>query len=83
MIENNNQLLILELFAGTRSISKAFEQRGHKTFTVERGTKSGLQKIKKKCLIDLIPSLLCNHIVDISEKYILGDSPNRIKKIKK
>ena len=28
-------LLVLELFAGTRSISKAFERRGHKTFCVE------------------------------------------------
>lgn len=26
---------ILELFAGTRSISKAFERKGHQTFTVE------------------------------------------------
>ena len=26
---------VLELFAGTRSISKAFEARGHKTFCVE------------------------------------------------
>jgi len=26
---------VLELFAGTRSISKAFEKRGHETFTVE------------------------------------------------
>ena len=39
MTENNNQLLVLELFAGTRSISKAFEQRGHKTFTVDWDTK--------------------------------------------
>ena len=26
---------VLELFAGTRSISKAFERKGHETFTVE------------------------------------------------
>ncbi|MBR3672856.1 MAG: DNA cytosine methyltransferase [Clostridia bacterium] len=30
-----NKLRILELFAGTRSISKAFEKRGYKTFSVE------------------------------------------------
>ena len=27
---------ILELFAGTRSISCAFEARGHKTYSIER-----------------------------------------------
>lgn len=26
---------VLELFAGTRSISKEFEERGHETFTIE------------------------------------------------
>lgn len=29
------QLKVLELFAGTRSISKAFEAKGHKTFSIE------------------------------------------------
>lgn len=28
-------MIVLELFAGTKSISKAFEKRGHKTFSVE------------------------------------------------
>lgn len=26
---------VLELFAGTRSVSRAFEQRGHETYSVE------------------------------------------------
>ena len=28
-------MILLELFAGTRSISKAFEKKGHKTFSIE------------------------------------------------
>lgn len=31
----SKRLKVLELFAGTRSISKAFEERGHDTYTVE------------------------------------------------
>jgi site-specific DNA-cytosine methylase len=37
--QTDRPLLILELFAGTRSISKAFERRGHKTFCVDWDTK--------------------------------------------
>lgn len=32
---DKKQLKVLELFAGTRSISKAFEARGHNTFSIE------------------------------------------------
>lgn len=28
-------MIVLELFAGTRSVSKAFEEHGHKTYSVE------------------------------------------------
>lgn len=28
-------MIVLELFAGTRSVSKAFEKRGHETFSIE------------------------------------------------
>ena len=45
-----------------------------------RGTKSGLQKIKKVSDRSTIPPLLCNHIVDISEEYIFGKSPNQTQK---
>ena len=37
--QTDRQLLVLELFAGTRSISKAFERRGHKTFCIDWDTK--------------------------------------------
>ena len=45
-----------------------------------RGSKSGLQKIKKVSDRSTIPPLLCDHIVDISEEYILGKSPTKNQK---
>ena len=45
-----------------------------------RGSKSGLQKIKKVSDRSTIPPLLCDYIVDISEEYILGKSPTKNQK---
>ena len=58
---------VLELFAGTRSISKAFEKRGHKTFSIEWDKHfknislyKDISKITTKEIIKL-----CNGIPDI------------------
>lgn len=34
-VEEGNKLVVFDLFAGTRSIAKAFEERGHEVYTVE------------------------------------------------
>ena len=49
---------VLVLFAGTRSIEKAFEPRGSKTGT--QALKNAVEKAR-------IPVMLCEHIVDICE----------------
>ena len=48
-------MIVLDLFCGTKSVANAFAARGHKVFTIEKAK---------------IPEALCQHIVDICEKYI-------------
>ena len=60
-------LKVLELFAGTRSISKAFEKRGHKTFSIEWNKEfesiSLYEDINKITAKDIIK--LCGGVPDV------------------
>ena len=62
-------MILLELFAGTRSISKAFEKRGHKTFSIEWNRDFNnidlYEDINNVSAEDIIK--LCEHIVKICE----------------
>lgn len=51
---------ILELFAGTRSISKAFEKKGHQTFSVEWD-----KKFKDISLYDDINNISAKDIIEL------------------
>ena len=58
---------VLELFAGTRSISKAFEKRGHKAYTIEWNKEfeniSLYEDINKVTVEDILK--LCDGIPDV------------------
>lgn len=60
-------MIVLELFAGTRSISKAFENRGHKTYSIEWNKDfdniSLYADISKITAIDIIK--LCGCVPDV------------------
>lgn len=60
-------MIVLELFAGTRSISKAFEKRGHKTYSIEWNEDfdniSLYADISKITAIDIIK--LCGCVPDV------------------
>ena len=62
-----NKLRVLELFAGTRSISKAFEKRKHQTYSIEWNKDfeniSLYQDINKVTAEDIIK--LCNGVPDV------------------
>lgn len=47
-----------------------------------RGTKLGLQAIHNRATRSAYPDALCEHIVDISEQYILGHTQPRIARFK-
>ena len=60
-------MILLELFAGTRSISKAFEKRGHKTFSIEWNRNFNnidlYEDINNVSVEDIIK--LCNGVPDV------------------
>ena len=79
---------VLELFAGTRSISKAFEKKGHKTYSVEWDKNfeninlySDINKLTISDIIDLcdgIPDIIWASF-DCTTYSIAGISHHRIK----
>lgn len=58
---------VLELFAGTRSISKACKNGDSCHERAPRGSRTGTQGLKGSKERSVIPAALCEHIVDICE----------------
>ena len=59
---------VLELFASTRFIGKAFEARGHEP--APRGSKGGTPGLNGSKNRSVILAALCEHIVDICERIV-------------
>lgn len=65
-MQRRDTMKVLELFAGTRSVSRAFEQRGHETYSVDWDEQfdvtlhADISKLTTKDIVDL-----CGGVPDV------------------